>query len=106
MRREEKAELKQETVHGRIDRRLTIITSGIHWKPEYEDELKSIDAELIGLRELVDAEHTKTRRFEMYKNAKEGNIFVLTQKRYEATPDRVKKEREVGQPIKGLGEGI
>ncbi len=42
----------------------------------------------------------------MYKNAKEGNIFVLTQKRYEATPDRVKKEREVGQPIKGLGEGI
>lgn len=86
MRREEKAELKQETVHGRIDRRLTIITSGIHWKPEYEDELKSIDAELIGLRELVDAEHTKTRS--------------------EATPDRVKKEREVGQPIKGLGEGI
>lgn len=42
----------------------------------------------------------------MYKSAQEGNIFVLTQKGYEATPDRVKKEREVGQPLKGYAQDV
>ncbi len=40
-----------------IDRRLAIVTSGIHWKPEYENELNSIDVELTDLWALVDAEH-------------------------------------------------
>ena len=40
-----------------IDRRLDIVTSGIHWKPEYENELNSIDVELTDLRAFVDAEH-------------------------------------------------
>lgn len=43
-----------------VDRKLTILlNSGINWKPEYEDELKSIDMELARLRKLVDAEHIK-----------------------------------------------
>lgn len=43
-----------------VDRKLTILlNSGINWKPEYEDELKSIDMELVRLRKLVDAEHIK-----------------------------------------------
>lgn len=42
-----------------VDRRLDIISSGINWKPEYEVELESIDSELAGLREVVDAEHVK-----------------------------------------------
>ena len=42
----------------------------------------------------------------MYHNAKEGNVFILTQKGYEATPGRVKKEREVGQPLKGYEQAV
>lgn len=42
-----------------VDRRLDIISSGINWKPEYEEELKGIDTELSYLRELVDTEHVK-----------------------------------------------
>lgn len=42
-----------------VDRGLDIISSGINWKPEYEVELESIDSELAGLREVVDAEHVK-----------------------------------------------
>lgn len=42
-----------------VDRRLTIITSGVSWKSEYNEELKSIDEELDGLRVLIDAEHAK-----------------------------------------------
>lgn len=42
-----------------IDGRLTILTSGIHWKPEYEEELKNIDKELSELRILIDEEHRK-----------------------------------------------
>lgn len=90
-----------------VDRRLEIIlNSGVNWKQEYEDELKSIDMELDNLRRLVDAEHIKRGGFEMYKSAKEGNIFVLTQKGYEATPDKVKKEREVGQPLRGYAQDV
>ncbi len=43
-----------------VDRRLQIIIdSGINWKPEYEQELESIDKELAQLRILVDTEHSK-----------------------------------------------
>lgn len=42
-----------------IDRRLTLITSGINWRPEYEEKLASIDEELKQLRVLVDKEHEK-----------------------------------------------
>lgn len=42
-----------------VDRRLDIISSGINWKPEYEEELKGIDTELAHLRELADTEHVK-----------------------------------------------
>ncbi len=42
-----------------VDRKLDIcLNSGVNWKPEYEDELTSIDKELSQLRILVDAEHT------------------------------------------------
>lgn len=42
-----------------VDRRLTILTSGVHWKPEYEKELRDIENEILGLRSLVDNEHRK-----------------------------------------------
>jgi len=42
-----------------VDRRLTILTSGVHWKPEYETELKDIDKELSELRFLADEERKK-----------------------------------------------
>lgn len=32
--------------------------------------------------------------------AKEGNIFVVTEKGYECTPDDIKDERAVGKPVK------
>ena len=35
-------------------------------------------------------------------NAPKGFIFVCTQKGYDRTPDQVKPERAVGQPIKGF----
>lgn len=37
-----------------VDRRLTILTSGVNWKPEYETELKDIERELSELRFLLD----------------------------------------------------
>jgi len=40
-----------------VERRLFILTTGIHWKPEYASELKAIDQELAKLRVLVDQEH-------------------------------------------------
>lgn len=42
----------------------------------------------------------------MYQSAKAGKVFVLTQKGYEETPDRVKQEREVGQPLKGFEHSV
>lgn len=42
-----------------VDRRLTILTSGVNWKPEYKTELEDIDRELSKLRFLVDEEHRK-----------------------------------------------
>lgn len=42
-----------------VDRRLTLLTSGINWKPEYGPELEAVDRELKQLREVVDAEHNK-----------------------------------------------
>lgn len=42
-----------------VDRKLTLITSGINWKPEYDEELTGIDEELKVLRVIVDKEHDK-----------------------------------------------
>ena len=38
------------------------MTSGVHWKPEYERELEDIDRELSELRVLVDEEHGKRKK--------------------------------------------
>ena len=45
-----------------VDRRLTLLTSGVHWKPEYDRELEDIDRELSELRVLVDEEHGKRKK--------------------------------------------
>ncbi|MCX4377956.1 MAG: hypothetical protein OSJ61_17555 [Lachnospiraceae bacterium] len=42
-----------------VDRKLTIMTSGIHWKPEYETELKNINKDLCKLRMLMDEEYKR-----------------------------------------------
>lgn len=42
-----------------VDRKLTILTSGIHWKSEYGTELEQIDKELCKLRVSVNEEHAK-----------------------------------------------
>lgn len=38
----------------------------------------------------------------MNKYLDDGRKFVLTKKGYECTPDNVKHERKVGEPIKGF----
>lgn len=38
----------------------------------------------------------------MNKYLDDGRKFVLTNKGYERTPDNVKHERKVGEPIKGF----
>lgn len=38
--------------------------------------------------------------------AEKGIVFVLTEEGYNATPERVKVEREVGKPIKGFEEKV
>lgn len=45
-----------------VDRKLSILTAGIAWKPEYGPELEAIDKEIKGLRRLVDQEHTERAR--------------------------------------------
>lgn len=35
-------------------------------------------------------------------NAEKGKIFVLTEKGFNETPDSVKHERKIGNPIKGF----
>ena len=42
-----------------VDRKLPLITSGINWKVEYDEELADIDKELKQLRVIVDKEHVK-----------------------------------------------
>lgn len=43
----------------------------------------------------------------LYKQeAHKGKKFVLTEKGYEKTPDRVKSERKVGDPIKGFETSV
>lgn len=45
-----------------VERRMFIIEhSGMSWRPEYEPELKSIDRELVKLRKVIDAEHTRRK---------------------------------------------
>lgn len=36
------------------------------------------------------------------KSAEKGNHFILTEKGYKKTPDRVKQERMIGKPLKGF----
>lgn len=38
----------------------------------------------------------------MNATADDGKHFVVTEFGYHKTPDRVKKEREIGKPIKGF----
>lgn len=40
------------------------------------------------------------------KMAAEGKRFVLTEKGYEKTPDKVKLERKVGESIKGYENSV
>ena len=48
------------------DRKVIIyLNSGIHWKPEYAQELVNIDKELAQLRFLIDTEHSKREYQEM-----------------------------------------
>lgn len=42
-----------------VDRKLSILSSGINWKPEYQIELESIEKELGNLRTLADKEHAR-----------------------------------------------
>lgn len=43
----------------------------------------------------------------LYKQeAQEGKIFVLTGKGYEKTPDHVKRERKIGEPVKGFETSV
>ncbi len=37
-----------------------------------------------------------------YENAAEGKHFVVTELGYEKTPDKVKPERKIGEPIRGF----
>ena len=40
------------------------------------------------------------------KTAQKGCMLVLTEKGYEATPDHVKHEREIGKPIPHFKESV
>lgn len=40
------------------------------------------------------------------KTAQKGCMWVLTEKCYEATPDHVKHEREVGKPIPHFKDSV
>lgn len=40
------------------------------------------------------------------KTAKSGNIFVLTEKGYENTPDKARPERKVGEPVRGFRKRV
>ena len=42
-----------------VDRKLSLLTSGIKWKPEYGPELEAIDKEIKELRVLIDQEQDK-----------------------------------------------
>jgi hypothetical protein len=45
-----------------VDRRMFIIEhSGVSWRPEYGPELECIDRELVKLKKVVDAEHTRRK---------------------------------------------
>lgn len=42
----------------------------------------------------------------MFKIASSGNIFVLTQAGYDRTPDKIKSERAVGEPLRGYEDKV
>ena len=45
-----------------VDRRMFHIEhSGMSWRPEYGSELECIDQELVKLRRVIDAEHTRRK---------------------------------------------
>lgn len=42
-----------------VDRKLSILTAGIDWRPKYGPELEAIDKEIRGLRRLIDREQAR-----------------------------------------------
>lgn len=38
----------------------------------------------------------------MFKYLEDGRKYVLTQKGYDVSPERVRHERKVGEPVKGF----
>ena len=42
-----------------VDRKLSSLTAGIDWRPEYGPELEAIDKEIKGLRRLIDREQAR-----------------------------------------------
>lgn len=40
------------------------------------------------------------------QEAQKGKKFVLTEKGYEKTPDHVKSERKIGEPVKGFETSV
>lgn len=42
-----------------VDRKLSLLTAGIDWKPEYGPEMEAIDKEIKELRVLIDREHAR-----------------------------------------------
>ena len=40
------------------------------------------------------------------QEAQEGKMFVLTEKGYEKTPNHVKHERKIGDPVKGYETSV
>ncbi len=44
-----------------VDRKLSLLTSGIKWKPEYGPELEAIDKEIKELRGPIDQEHARRK---------------------------------------------
>lgn len=37
----------------------------------------------------------------MFKTAEKDKVFVLTREGYERTPEHIKSERKIGEPVKG-----
>lgn len=54
------------------------------------------------LEALEDSEEILFEEKGVYKNAEMGDHFILTEKGYECSPEKVKAEREAGKPIKGF----
>lgn len=38
--------------------------------------------------------------------ADDGKVFILTEKGYKATPDKIKFQRKIGKPLKGYEDKV